>query len=208
MAFRFLPKGFDFFKLFNQQAQLAVTAATFFNEIVAKGLLTQENVQKMRDIEHQADDVTHAVFDNLNKTFITPFDREDIHALASELDSVVDMIYTITNRMFIYRLSDGHPDLAQLADVIEKSTRALAVAVENMEDMKNYHGALDACIEVNRLENVGDTMRDAVLGKLFDTMPDYVQLIKWKEIFQFAEDVLDICEDVAHVVETILVKNA
>lgn len=208
MAFRFLPKEFDFFKLFNQQAQLAVTAATFFNEIVAKGLLTQENVQKMRDIEHQADDVTHSVFDNLNKTFITPFDREDIHALASELDSVVDMIYTITNRMFIYRLSDGHPDLAQLADVIEKSTRALAVAVENMEDMKNYHGALDACIEVNRLENVGDTMRDAVLGKLFDTMPDYVQLIKWKEIFQFAEDVLDICEDVAHVVETILVKNA
>ncbi|OPZ59754.1 MAG: hypothetical protein BWY87_00841 [Deltaproteobacteria bacterium ADurb.Bin510] len=118
------------------------------------------------------------------------------------------MIYTITNRMFIYRLTEGHPDLAQLADVIEKSARALAVAVENMEDMKNYHGALEACIEVNRLENVGDSMRDAVLGKLFDTMPDHIQLIKWKEIFQFAEDVLDICEDVAHVVETILVKNA
>jgi hypothetical protein len=208
MAFRFLPKKFDFFKLFNQQAQFAVTAATLFNEIVSRGQLTQEKVQQMRDIEHQADDVTHAVFDNLNKTFITPFDREDIHALASELDSVVDMIYTITNRMFIYRLTEGHPDLAQLADVIEKSARALAVAVENMEDMKNYHGALEACIEVNRLENVGDSMRDAVLGKLFDTMPDHIQLIKWKEIFQFAEDVLDICEDVAHVVETILVKNA
>ena len=208
MAFRFLPKEFDFFKLFNQQAQFAVTAATLFNEIVSKGQLTQERVQQMRDIEHQADDVTHAVFDNLNKTFITPFDREDIHALASELDSVVDMIYTITNRMFIYRLTEAHPDLAQLADVIEKSARALAVAVENMEDMKNYHGALEACIEVNRLENVGDSMRDAVLGKLFDTMPDHIQLIKWKEIFQFAEDVLDICEDVAHVVETILVKNA
>jgi hypothetical protein len=208
MAFRFLPKEFDFFKLFNQQAQFAVTAATLFNEIVSRGQLTQEKVQQMRDIEHQADDVTHAVFDNLNKTFITPFDREDIHALASELDSVVDMIYTITNRMFIYRLTEGHPDLAQLADVIEKSARALAVAVENMEDMKNYHGALEACIEVNRLENVGDSMRDAVLGKLFDTMPDHIQLIKWKEIFQFAEDVLDICEDVAHVVETILVKNA
>ena len=208
MAFRFLPKEFDFFKLFNQQAQFAVTAATLFNEIVSKGQLTQERVQQMRDIEHQADDVTHAVFDNLNKTFITPFDREDIHALASELDSVVDMIYAITNRMFIYRLTEAHPDLAQLADVIEKSARALAVAVENMEDMKNYHGALEACIEVNRLENVGDSMRDAVLGKLFDTMPDHIQLIKWKEIFQFAEDVLDICEDVAHVVETILVKNA
>jgi len=208
MAFRFLPKEFDFFKLFNQQAQLAVTAATFFNEVVTKDELTQDKVQKMRDIEHQADDVTHAIFDNLNKTFITPFDREDIHALASEMDSVVDMIYTITNRMFIYRLTDVHPDLAQLADVIEKSTRALAVAVESIEDMKNYHAALDACIEVNRLENVGDAMRDAVLGKLFDTMPDHIQLIKWKEIFQFAEDVLDICEDVAHVVETILVKNA
>lgn len=208
MAFRFLPKEFNFFELFNKQAQYAVDAAALFTELVTKGAFESEPVQKMREIEHSADDIAHDILNNLNKTFITPFDREDIHALASELDSVIDMIYTITNRMRVYKITGVNHDLVQFATVIEKSVRTLATAVEGLRDSKKPQATLDACIEVNRLENVGDTMRDAILAKLFDTASDPIYLIKWKEIFQFAEAVLDICEDVAHVVESILVKQA
>jgi len=208
MAFRFLPKEFNFFDLFNKQAQYAVDAASLFTLLVAKGTFAEEPVSKMREIEHQADEIAHDILNNLNKTFITPFDREDIHALASELDSVIDMIYTVTNRMRVYKITRINSDLVQFSTVIEKSVRTLATAVEGLQNIKTPQATLDACIEVNRLENVGDTMRDAILGKLFETETNPIELVKWKEIFQFAEEVLDICEDVAHVVESILVKQA
>ena len=208
MAFRFLPKEFNFFVLFNKQAQYAVDAAALFTSLVGKGTFAEEPVSKMREIEHQADEIAHDILNNLNKTFITPFDREDIHALASELDSVIDMIYTVTNRMRVYKITRINSDLVQFSTVIEKSVRTLATAVEGLQNIKNPQATLDACIEVNRLENVGDTMRDAILGKLFETETNPIELVKWKEIFQFAEEVLDICEDVAHVVESILVKQA
>jgi len=208
MAFRFLPKEFNFFDLFNKQAQYAVDAASLFTLLVAKGTFAEEPVSKMREIEHQADEIAHDILNNLNKTFITPFDREDIHALASELDSVIDMIYTVTNRMRVYKITRINSDLVQFSTVIEKSVRTLATAVEGLQNIKTPQATLDACIEVNRLENVGDTMRDAILGKLFETETNPIELVKWKEIFQFAEEVLDICEDVAHVVESILGKQA
>jgi len=162
----------------------------------------------MRDIEHNADEVAHEIMSRLNKTFITPFDREDIHALACALDDVIDMIYTISNRMRVYNIIDRDSNLMEFSTVIEKSARALACAVEGLLDTKNPETTLKYCIEVNRLENVGDTMRDEFLTNLFETATDPIYLIKWKEIYQFAENVLDICEDVAHIVESIIVKQA
>jgi len=208
MKFRFLPKGFDFFGLFDKQANYAVDAAKLFTELVLRGVFDSEAIQRMREIEHLADDVTHDIMKNLNQTFITPFDREDIHALASELDSVIDMIYTIVNRMSVYKISGVNQDLVQFANVIERSVRTLANAVKGLSNTKNYESTMEACIEVNRLENIGDTMRDTILGNLFENVHDPMYLIKWKEIFQFAENVLDICEDVANVVESIVVKQA
>lgn len=208
MAFSFLPKEADFFTLFNTQAAHAVKAAELFKDITTRGGLDHETVQKMRTIEHQADETAHDIMERLNKTFITPFDREDIHSLTCAMDDVIDMIYTIANRMYVYKIKVVDADLVEFSAVIEKSVRALEKAIEGLQNSKNPKGALDACIEVNRLENVGDTMRDAILGKLFETATDPVHLIKWKEIYQFAETVLDLCEDVAHVVETIFVKQA
>lgn len=208
MGFSFLPKESNFFILFSKQAELAVEAAVFFVEITSKGSYGEEIVRKMRSIEHQADEVTHEIIERLNKTFITPFDREDIYTLTKELDSVIDMIYTITNRMWVYKIKEINLDLIEFANVIEKSVRALTVAIESLKDTNHPQPALDSCIEVNRLENIGDNMRDTILARLFETATDPVYLIKWKEIFQFAETVLDICEDVAHVVESIIVKQA
>jgi hypothetical protein len=208
MAFSFIPKDSNFFVLFNRQAEHMVNAAALFIELTSKGSFDAENVQKMRDIEHQADETAHEIMDRLNKTFITPFDREDIHALACAVDDVIDLIYTITNRMKVYKITKIDPELLEFAVIIEKSTKALTKAIEGLKDTRKPQATKDACIEVNRLENVGDTMRDAILGRLFETAPDHLYLIKWKEIYQFAETVLDICEDVAHIVESIIVKQA
>jgi predicted phosphate transport protein (TIGR00153 family) len=208
MGFSLLPKSTDFFVLFNRQAQFAVDAATLFATQTRSGSFDAETVQRMREIEHHADDVAHEVMERLNKTFITPFDREDIHNLACALDDVIDMIYTISNRMKVYRIFKADDILMEFAAIIEKSVKTLVVAVEGLRDAKMLKATKEACIEVNRLENVGDAMRDACLARLFETVTDPIHIIKWKEIYAFAEEVLDLCEDVVHIVESIIVKQA
>ena len=208
MFFKFLPKGFNFFDLFDKQVSYAVDAAVFFKKLVSKGAIDDESLDKMREIEHQGDEVAHNIIERLNKTFITPFDREDIHSLTKELDDVIDMINTIVSRLKIYKITDVDKNLVEFSSVIEQSVRALERAIRGMRDMKNCKTVFDAIVEINSLENVGDSMRDAVLAELFETSKDPIAVIKWKEIYQDAETVLDICEDVAHVVDSILVKQA
>jgi predicted phosphate transport protein (TIGR00153 family) len=203
-----LPKEFNFFDLFDKQVDCAVDAAGRFKDLVTKGTTEDALIQKMKDVEHQGDELTHDILDRLNKTFITPFDREDIHALAKELDDIVDMLYAIANRMKVYKIEGTDKNLILFAVVIEDSVRAVATAVKGLRNLKNSRSVTDACIEINRLENVGDTMRDTMLAELFENAKDPLALIKWKEIYQDAETVLDICEDVAHVVQSILVKQA
>jgi uncharacterized protein len=207
MLFNFFPKETDFFDLFEKQASHAVEAAVFFREVVTKGAINEESFKKVQDIEHQGDEAAHTIIDQLNKTFITPFDREDIHALVKELDDIVDMINTIMNRLVVYKLSGANKNLIDFAVVIEDSVRGVAAAIKCMRDTKNPKLVFKYCVEVNRLENVGDAMRDKVLGELFDTEKDPILVIKWKEIYEDAETVLDICEDVVNVVESILVKQ-
>jgi len=204
----FLPKEFNFFDLFERQVGHAVDAAQCFKALVSKDPTDEAMLQRMREIEHQGDEVTHQILYHLNKTFITPFDREDIHALAKELDDIIDMLYTITNRLRVYKVSGVDKNLVEFASVIEDSVRSVASAVKGMRHMKNLASISEACVEVNRLENVGDSMRDAVLAELFENGKDPIHVIKWKEIYQDAETVLDICEDVVHVVQSILVKQA
>ena len=208
MGFSLFPKDENFFTLFDLQVKFAGEAAQCFKDIVAKDSLDEVLVQKMKDIEHNGDDAAHDIIDRLNKSFITPFDREDIHTLVKELDDVIDMIYTIVNRMRVYKLNGADKHLIRFATVIDDSVRGVACAVNGLRDLKNMKAVSDACVEVNRLENVGDTMRDTVLAELFDTQKDPILVIKWKEIYQDCETVLDICEDVVHVVESILVKQA
>lgn len=208
MAFSLFPKQVSFYDDFDKLAEVAIRASMYFQEIVAAGTFNEETVSKMREIEHEGDEITHGIFRKLNQTFITPFDREDIHALANEMDSIIDMFNTMINRMRVYRLSGVNHDLVQFSQVIEKSVRAVAAAVASLRNSKKLQTALDYCIEVNRLENVGDTMRDTTLGKLFDTSTDPIFIMKWKEIYQDAETVLDVCEDVSNVVESIVIKQA
>ena len=208
MLFNFLPKDTNFFNLFEKQVGYAVEASSYFKELVSKTNIDEKSLENMHRLEHEGDEVTHEILDRLNKTFITPFDREDIHALAKELDDIVDMLYTIVNRLRVYKIDRGDKNLIEFASVIDESVRAVACAVKQMHNMKNLKSIAESCVEVNRLENVGDAMRDEMLAKLFETEKDPISLIKWKEIYQDAETVLDICEDVAHIVQNILVKQA
>jgi len=205
---KFLPNDFDFFELFEKQVGYAVEAAATFNTIAETGVLTENLYNKIQSLEHQGDEITHTIISELNKTFITPFDREDIYNLAKELDDVIDMFNTITNRIRVYRISGVNPLLVEFASVIRDSVNAVQNAIGCLRNVRQHDSIMGSCVEINRLENVGDTMRDKALGVLFDTEKDPITIIKWKEIYTDAETILDICEDVAHIIETILVKQA
>jgi uncharacterized protein len=208
MLFKFCPKEFNFFDLFEKQVAFAVEAARFFKVVASQGRVTDEALSKMEAIEHQGDDAAHTIIEQLNKTFITPFDREDIYALTKEIDDVIDMLNTIVSRLKIYHITNVDKNLVEFAAVIELSVQAMARAVGGLRNIKNVQCVFDACVEVNRLENVGDTMRDRVLEELLASGKDPITVIKWKDIYQDAETVLDVCEDVAQVVDSIMVKQA
>lgn len=209
MFSRFLPKEEIFFEMFNKQAGYAVSAITYFNEIAQQGGFNDEAALKMHQIEHACDELTHEIMKRLNQTFITPFDREDIHSLAHELDSVVDIIFSITNRMRLYRLTEPNPELIQFGELAAKSISTLGLAINALHNFKHPQVILDACVEINRLENMGDLLRDGIIGRLLnaDDGMDAILVIKWKEIYELAETLLDKCEDVANVVESILIKQ-
>ncbi|OGS22038.1 MAG: hypothetical protein A2252_02430 [Elusimicrobia bacterium RIFOXYA2_FULL_39_19] len=203
----FFPKDFNMFDLFEKQVGISVEGAKYFKQMITEGKLSQEALDKLHNIEHQGDEVAHDIIEQLNKSFITPFDREDIHALVKEIDDITDMLHTLTNRMLVYKMTEKNVHLTAFANMIEESVLAVECAVKGLRNTKNYKSVKDACVEVNRLENEGDMMRDKVLAELFETEKDPIKVIKLKDIFQEAETILDICEDVAHMVENILVKQ-
>jgi hypothetical protein len=208
MILQIFPKKVDFFALFEKQAACAVEAARYFKATVTSGNIGETEVETIHAIEQRGDDAAHAIINQLNATFITPFDREDIHQLAIELDDICDMLYTIVSRLKVYKISGVNPNLVKFADVIEESVLAVEKAIKGMHDLKHLNAVAETCMEINRLENIGDAMRDDMLTDLFDNEKDFIAVIKWKEIYQEAETVLDICEDVAHLVQSLLLKQA
>jgi predicted phosphate transport protein (TIGR00153 family) len=202
-----LRKEMKFFKLYNQQCENMVAAAKFFNELVTTGNFNEDSVAAMRRFEQEGDIITREVSMVLNKTFITPFDREDIFELSNEIDNVVDSIDALTKRMRLYKLTKPDPLLKQFAVLIEQSAIALSDAVKYLDNAKNYSRVQIYCSEVNRLENLGDQLRDTSIGDLLDNNTDPIYVIKWKEIYETAEATIDICDRVGKTLYSITVKN-
>ncbi|MCL2154908.1 MAG: DUF47 family protein [Leptospirales bacterium] len=202
-----LHKEMKFFKLYTQQCENMVAAAKYFNELVTTGNFNEDTVAAMRRFEQEGDIITREVSMVLNKTFITPFDREDIFELSNDIDNVVDSIDAITKRMRLYKLTKPDHLLKQFAVLIEQSAIALADAVKYIDNAKNYNRVQIYCSEVNRLENLGDQLRDTSIGDLLDNNTDPIYVIKWKEIYETAEAVMDTCERVAKTLYSITVKN-
>jgi uncharacterized protein len=206
--FNFIPKEEKFFELFDQQAAHNVNAAKLFKELVENWDAKSPLLHKLQEIEHEADITTHEIYDRLNRTFVTPFDREDIHALASELDDVVDLVQSTASRMALFHIDKVNKDLIAMAGIYWDATESVRKAVAEMNIPEKRRRVKDHLIEINRLENAGDRALENAISRLFEGKPDPLEVIKWKEIYEGLEEAIDKCEDVAGTIETILVKNA
>jgi predicted phosphate transport protein (TIGR00153 family) len=202
---RLLPKETKFFDMFEQMSSNLILGATAISDLLREFKDTPTHVKKIKDIEHAGDDITHAVFVKLNSTFITPFDREDIHLLASSLDDVLDFINAAADRIMLYKITNAPPAAFEIAQIIVKQAEALSRAVRNLEKLKDV---LPHCVEVNRLENEADRLCREAIGKLFDTERDPIALIKIKELLEVLETATDKAEDAANVLETVVLKSA
>jgi len=165
----------------------------------------QALASKIKDLEHKGDDVTHRVIDELNKTFITPIDREDIHDLSIALDNVLDLIDATATRICLFQIRDRIPAVPEMCAVLLSQVKEIRAAVERLKD--NDH-VIERCIEINRLENDGDRLFQVAIERLFEEVKDPIEVIKRKEIIEALETATDKAEDVANVLETIIVKSA
>jgi uncharacterized protein len=197
---RILPRETTFFDLFVQQAENVHQAAIALVQGLENFQDPIANADRIEKFEHIGDTITHSIITRLNQTFITPFDREDIHELASKIDDVIDLMDAVATRLVTYRVQT-----IRAAATVRDSTAEMVAAVRLIEKQDHI---LDHCIEINRLENVADRQSRALIGILFDQEKDPVQIIKWKEIIETLEYATDKCEDVANVIETVTLKNA
>jgi uncharacterized protein len=202
---RLLPREEGFFDLFVKQAENIVVGAKRLQEMLAHYTGVPEQVQTIKAIEHQGDEITHDILTKLNQTFITPFDREDIHALSSQLDDVIDLIDAAASRFVLYRVNEIRAGTVDLVKVLVSATGEVSAAVRALGTPDE---ALRHCIEINRYENESDRICRTLIAQLFDEEKDSVQIIKWKEIFEVIETAVDKCEDVANVIEGVIVKSA
>ncbi len=204
---RLLPRDEKFFDLFSAVAAFTVESATLLQELLrADAARRTAIVDQIKRLEHQADQVTHEVVTRLDRVFITPLDREDIHLLASRLDDVIDLIDGTARRLQMFRAGKAPEGAVLIADVIGRAVVQLQVAVRALE--KNKGGTvLEACVQVKRLEEEGDSLYHEWLGRLFEGEPDPLTVIKWKEIYDNLETTLDEIEDASNVLESISIKH-
>ncbi len=201
---RLLPKEGRFFELFEAQAAKVHEAARALHEMTRNYDQIEEKARHIKVLETQADHITHDIIDKLNRTFITPFDREDIHALASALDDVLDNIEGVSSRLTLFNIRSVTPETLQLTSIIEQACGAIVEAVKHLTDLRTIS---EFCIQINHLENEADHISRNCTAKLFHEETDFRELIKWKEIYGRLEATTDDCEDVANILEGIVVKN-
>ncbi len=204
---RLIPRETKFFDMFTEIATNVVAGAQALSDLLQNYDYEQmpAALEKIKEIEHRGDDMTHRLLVKLNQTFITPFDREDIHLLASSLDDVLDFVYSASDRLLNYKITQPSPSAKVLAGIILKQTEELKKAVA----LLNKDGQLlEHCVEVNRLENEADQVSREAIGRLFDGGYDPITLIKLKELLEILEEASDKAEDVADVLETVVLKNA
>jgi uncharacterized protein len=200
-----MPREDNFFEMFIALADNCHQGAQVLVEMFQKDDGAEMYAERIKDIEHTGDNLTHTLLTRLNQTFVTPFDREDIQALSSRIDDVLDLIDAAASRIVTYKISHIRAGVADLAQILYETTRQVVVVVGAL----NKHDAvLEKCIEINRLENEADRLSRILIARLFDEEKDPVQIIKWKEIIEVIEAAVDKCEDVANVIETVTLKNA
>ncbi|HLA52036.1 MAG TPA: DUF47 family protein [Flavitalea sp.] len=206
----FMPKDRVFYTLFEQVADTMAKMGKVLKEVVKEpdfdkraGLISQ-----IEDLEHVNDDFTHQIFTELGRNFITPFDREDIHYLATSLDDVCDYIFATAKKINFYKVNPNDQGIQKMADLIEQGSEQIRIAVHELRNMKEMRKITEALVKVNSIENQADDIFDLSIERLFETEPDAKEVIKKREIYQVMEIVTDKCEDAANVIESIIIKYA
>ena len=202
--FSLFPKDEDFFLLFRRQAELVREACQQLHEMMLKFDRLEERAKALKEVEHRADLVTHEVFERLNRTFITPLEREDIHGLASGLDDVVDAAEAIGSRLLLFGVTESRPEAVRMTEILVASALQIEQAVENLRNLQNL---MSFSIEIHRLENEADGISRQVVADLFSGRHDILDVMRWKEIYGRLENATDKCEDVANTIESIVIKS-
>jgi len=209
MVFTLLPRDTSFFDLFDQLAGKVLDAARALEEMLERWDRLEMRVREMKDLEHECDAITHRTFDKLNLTFITPLEREDIHELASRLDDIVDHIDSTASRLVIYGVKRPTDEAKLLAQVLTRTCIEVQKAVAGLRNLKDPASLSRISVEINRLENESDDILRLALKRLFERQNgDVLEVIKLKEIYEKLETAVDRCEDVANVIQTVVLRHA
>lgn len=205
---RFLPKETSFFDFFEQHAALTVEGTKELLSLVTTGANIETKAKRIADIEHETDVITHRCVEALHKVFITPFDRDNIHRLITRMDDVMDFVEAASERIALYELTTMTADVRDLADVLHRAAREVESATKGLRNLKDPQSILKQCIDINRLENESDQILRRAVARLFKEEKDPILVIKWKEIYENLEDACDRCEDVANIIEGVILEHS
>ncbi len=203
-----LPKDRTFFDDFEQQARKTVEGCQAFRALAEDLTSATAKSREIKVLEEQCDAITHGVVEKLHKTFITPFDRNDIYRLITKMDDIMDFVEAASERLALYEIRTTTKELGDLARVLVAGSERVLEAVSGLRNLKNPQIVLEKCVEINRLENEADALLRGTLAKLFREEKDPVAIIKWKEIYEMLETATDRCEDVANIIEGVVLENS
>ena len=204
----FVPKEMKFFDLFEESAKNTVKAAQALQEMIESWQFIDSRAAEITELEHSGDTITHQIISLLHRTFVTPFDREDIALLAHTMDDVIDFIHAAADAMFIYKIEEPTQRAKELADIILQGANEMEKAVSGLRRRSQLKMVQERCVEINRLENMADRVYRAGMAELFDNTDNIAEIIKWREIYGHMESATDRCEDVANVLEGVALKHA
>jgi predicted phosphate transport protein (TIGR00153 family) len=205
---RLLPRETSFFDDFEQQGERTVEGCRAFQRLIEDPTDIAGKARQIKVLEEQCDAITHRVVERLHKTFITPIDRNDIYRLITKMDDIMDYVEAAAERLALYELATPTRQVGELARVLVSSSEAVADAVSGLRNLKNPQVILERCVEINRLENEADVLLRGSLAKLFKEEKDAVTIIKWKEIYELLETATDRCEDVANIIEGVVLEHS
>jgi hypothetical protein len=205
---RLFPKTENFFEQFEELADKIEEGGLLFLEMTQKYDYSDVRVSKLKEIEHEADIITHKTYEKMHKTFLTPIDREDIYALVNKMDSIIDVIEATAVRLRLYKVRKPSNEIIKQAQILSDAIGKVKEIIHALRNMKNSEMILKGCVEINTLENAGDIVLRSIMADLFENEKDAIELVKWKDIYQLLEEAIDVCEDVSNIVEGIVLKNA
>ena len=202
-----IPRDEKFYDLFEELANKIEEGGKMFMDILNNYEQSEAKIAKLKEIEHEADIITHRTYEKMHRTFLTPLDREDIYNLVNKMDSVLDMIEAAAVRMQLYKIKKPAEEIKEQARILNEAIGKVKKIVHALRDKKKFKEILEDCVEINTLENEGDIVLRMTMARLFEREKDPFELIKWKEIFERIEESIDVCEDVSNIIEGIVLKH-